>query len=69
MLIATGTICYAWGGRVSDKVITQRYGLLDLVKCGDQIMEGNYFYHHLQEELSVLRIQDNWQECVYTLKG
>ena len=34
----TGSIAYisnAWGGRVSDKVITQEYGFLDHIEPGD----------------------------------
>lgn len=37
----TGSICYisqAWGGRVSDKAITQGCGFLDQVSNGDIVM-------------------------------
>lgn len=42
----TGAISYvsrAFGGRTSDKVITQRSGYLDKIQCGDQVLADRGF--------------------------
>ena len=51
----TGSICFiskAWGGRVSDKVITQKCGFLDHIKYGDVVLADRGFNIH--DDLAVI---------------
>ena len=50
----TGSISFiskAWGGRVSDKVITQKSGFLDKIKYGDVVMADRGF--NIPDELAI----------------
>ena len=50
----TGSIAYisnAWGGRVSDKVITQECGFLDHIEPGDVILADRGF--NISDELAI----------------
>ena len=43
---AIALISSAWGGRVSDKVITQQCGFLNLMDSGDVILADRWFNVH-----------------------
>ena len=50
----TGSICFiskAWGGRVSDKVITQKCGFLDHIQRGDVVLADRGF--NVRDDLAI----------------
>jgi hypothetical protein len=52
--LPTGSICFiskAWGGCVSDKVITQQYGFLNYLNFGDEVLADRGF--NIQDDLAV----------------